>query len=191
MTTEDNTKRELNEIVEALSGSSRRERQTAAKSLHDIAKTSPKDLVPYRNEIIDALSRPEAQTRWECLNVLCELVPLDPAACEEAIADAEASLFDEDNGLVRFAGMRFLCALGATSKARSKMVWGYINEGIQCYHGNLEFSDMLNAVTEFSKGDLDSDVKNELVARMKFDAENAKGALGRRAQQIIDNASKG
>lgn len=182
---------DVKELVESLAGSSRRARQVAAKAFSEIAKASPADVLPYGGEIIDALNRPEAQTRWECLDVLTELVALDPEMCEAAIVGAETALFDEDNGLVRLAAMRFLCALGATCERRSDLVWSLIDEGIQCYHGDLEFSDMLTAVTEFSLGNLSADVKDSLAARMKFDAENAKGALGRRAQQIIDNVSKG
>ena len=29
-----------------------------------------------------------------------------------------------------------------------------VDEGIQCYHGDLEFNDMLTALVEFSKGTL-------------------------------------
>ena len=55
------------------------------------------------------------------------------------------------------------------------------------YHGDLEFNDMLTAVIDFSKGKLADEVKASLADRMSFDAENAKGALQRRAQQVIDN----
>ena len=46
---------------------------------------------------------------------------------------------------------------------------------------------MLTAVIDFSKGKLADEVKASLADRMSFDAENAKGALQRRAQQVIDN----
>ena len=86
--------------------------------------------------------------------------------------------------------MRFLCALGATTENRSEKVWPLLDEAIQCYHGDLEFLDMLVAVIDLSSGKLAPQVKEELAARMKFDAENGKGQLGKRAAQIVENLSK-
>ena len=107
----------------------------------------------------------------------------------KAIPGAEAALFDEDSGPLRLAAMRFLCKLGATTEKRSEKVWPLIDEGIQCYHGDLEFQDMLLAVIDFSQGKLDGSVKSALADRMRFDAENGKGMLKRRAAQIIENVA--
>lgn len=179
--------RALQSTVELLSGGVRRDRQIAASALNQVAKADSSKLVPFIDPMIDALNRPEAQTRWECLEALALLVDHDARTCGKAIPEAEAALFDEESGPVRLAAMKFLCKLGATTANRSEKVWPLIDEAIQCYHGDLEFSDMLIAITEFSNGKLDDTVKEELAARMSFDAENAKGALKRRAQQIIDN----
>lgn len=180
-------KGKFTELTEALSGGSRRARQNAAAALAQMAKEQPDVLVPYGSEIVDALNRPEARTRWECLDILTVLVDLDSRTCDKAIPGAEACLFDEESGPVRLAAMRFLCKLGATTENRSERVWPLVNEGIQCYHGDLEFQDMLVAVVDFSSGKLASGVRGELSARMKFDAENGKGALKRRAAQIVAN----
>lgn len=177
----------LGDLAEALSGGSRRERQNAASTLASIAKDHPEVLVPYGTAIIDALNRPEAQTRWECLDILTTLVDQDSRTCDKAVLGAETALFDEESGPVRLAAMHFLCKLGATTENRSEKVWPLIDEGIQCCHGDLEFQDMLIAIVEFSTGKLSSQVKDELAVRMKFDAENGKGALKRRAKQIVDN----
>ena len=59
---------------------------------------------------------------------------------------AETALFDEKNGPVRLAAMRFMCKLAGTTEARSERIWPFIDEGIQCYHGDLEYQDMLGAV---------------------------------------------
>lgn len=149
----------------------------------------PEKLVDHAGALVDALNRPEAQTRWECLDVLTALVDRDTRACDKAVGGAETALFDEDSGPVRLAAMRFLCALGATTENRSEKVWPLVDEAIQCYHGDLEFQDMLAAVVDFSAGKLSSDVKSDLAERMKFDAENGRGALKRRASQIIENVS--
>ena len=111
------------ELVADLSGSSRRARQDAAAVFAQIAKADPEILVPYIDDFIDALKRPEAQTRWESLEVLTTLVPLASKSCDKALADAETALFDEENGFVRLAALRFLCKLGATTAMRSEKVW--------------------------------------------------------------------
>ena len=175
------------QLVESLSGSSRRGRQNAAAALATLAKDHPELLVPHGGAFVDALNRPEAQTRWECLDVLTALVDCDSRLCDKAVPGAETALFDEESGPVRLAAMRFLCKLGATTENRSEKTWPLIDEGIQCYHGDLEFQDMLVAVVDFSGGKLAPAVKDELAARMAFDASNGKGALKRRAQQVLDN----
>lgn len=182
-------KKALAELVENLSGASRRIRQVSASVLGMVAKEKPELLVEYASAFTDALNRPEAQTRWESLDVLTEIIPIDSRSCDKAIIGAETALFDEDSGPVRLAAMRFICHLAATTENRSEKLWPLIDEGIQCYHGDLEFQDMLVAVNDFSLGKLNASVKEELGARMKFDAENSKGSLQRRAQQIIENIS--
>ena len=177
----------LEEISEALAGASRRKRQNAAAVMSEVARTNAELLLPYRDALIDALNRPEARTRWECLDVLTLLVDVDSRACDKAIPGAEASLFDEESGPVRLAALRFLCKIGSTTENRSEKTWPMLDEAIQCYHGDLEFNDMLAAVVEFSAGRLSKKVKAQLYSRMLFDATNNKGLLNRRAQQIIDN----
>lgn len=177
----------LKTVVDALAGASRRARQNSAAILSEVAKDHADLLIPYESELVDALNRPEARTRWECLDALTHLVDKDSRACDKAIAGAEVSLFDEESGPVRLAAMRFLCKIGATTETRSEKTWPLIGEAIQCYHGDLEFNDMLIAVTEYSQGKLSDSVKASLAHRMSFDASNSKGALQRRAQQILDN----
>lgn len=179
----------LNELVDNLSGSSRRVRQISASALAQVAKENPALLTEYAGAFADALNRPEAQTRWESLDILTRIVDIDSRSCDKAVQGAETALFDEESGPVRLAAMRFLTKLAASTENRSEKIWPLIDEGIQCYHGDLEFQDMLQAVIDFSAGKLAPSVKQELGARMKFDAENGKGSLKRRAQQIIDNVS--
>ena len=183
-------KKTIQSYIETLSSDNRRERQKAASVIAAMAKENPAKMSEFIGGILDALDRPEAQTRWEVLDALTELVPVDSRNCEKAIVGAENALFDEDSGPLRLAAMRFLCKLGATTEARSEKVWGLIDEGIQCYHGDLEFQDMLVAVIDFSAGKLAPSVAEELAARMKFDAENGKGTLKKRATQIEENLAK-
>lgn len=183
-------KKDLAKLAENLSGASRRSRQQSATALAMAAKQDPERIATEIEAIVDALNRPEAQTRWECLDALTAMVAVDTRGCEKAIPGADAALFDEDNGPVRLAAMRFLCALGATTANRSEKVWPLIDEAIQCYHGDLEFQDMLVAVIGFSEGALSADVKKELRNRMTFDANNGKGVLQKRAEQIVKNTRK-
>lgn len=180
----------LSELVEVLAAGSRRERQQAAATIAQVSRAHAEALIPHANALVDALNRPEAQTRWEVLDALTELVPYESRTCDKGIAGAETALFDEDSGPVRLAAMRFLCRLGATTENRSEKVWPLIDEGIQCYHGDLEFQDMLLAVIDFSAGKLAPEVKRELGERMSFDASNGKGALKKRASVIVENVSQ-
>lgn len=174
-------------LVTELSGSSRRARQNAAAVFAQISKVDSESLIPYLDEFIDALKKPEAQTRWESLEVLTALVPLASKSCDKALPDAETALFDEESGFVRLAAVRFLCKLGATTENRSEKVWPLLDEAIQCYHGDYEYQDMLIALIGFSEGKISQNAKDGLKERMAFDAEKSKGALKRRSQQIIDN----
>lgn len=177
------------ELVEGLTGGSRRDRQKAASVLAVVAKKNPELVRPYAEQFVEALNVPEAQTRWEVLDALTELVPLEARICEKGIPEADAALFDEESGPARLAAMRFLCKLGGTTEKRSEKVWPLIDEGIQCYHGDLEFQDMLTAVVGFSEGKLAPEVKAALKDRMSFDATNSRGALQRKAASIVQNVS--
>ena len=179
----------LEELVQQLSEGSRRTRQIAASAISLIAKSDAEMLKDYVDAIVDALNRPEAQTRWECLETLVVLVDFDARACGKALAEAESALFDEESGPVRLAALRFLCKYGATTPTRSEKVWPLLDEGIQCYHGDLEFSDMLIAIVDFSAGKIAPSVKKAFADRMAFDAENAKGSLQRRAKLIVENVA--
>ena len=181
----------LEELAEALSTGSRKDRQNAAAKIAEISKESPGDLLPYGSAIVDALKRPEARTRWECFDALTNLVELDSKTCRRALDSAEESVFDETSGTVRLAAMRFLCKLGTASPRLATSSWPLIDEALQCYHGDPEYTDMLVAVNDFATSKLPKQVREELVARMEFDATNPKSGLVRRANSIIDAALKG
>ena len=179
----------LTSLIEDLQGDSRRKRQNAASVLSAVAANDASALTAYSDVFVAALNRPEAQTRWECLDVLTHIVDIESRSCDKAIPGAESALFDEESGPLHLAAMRFLCRLGSTTENRSMKVWPLIDEGIQCYHGDYEFQDMLVAVIGFSEGKLASDVAEQLKERMAFDAKNGKGMLKKRAAQIVENLS--
>lgn len=93
--------RKFKQLVGALSGPSRRERQNAAAALSFFAKDHPDLMIPFGAAVIDALNRPEAQTRWECLDILTTMVDHDSRTCDKAVPGAETALFDEESGPVR------------------------------------------------------------------------------------------
>ena len=182
---------ETDRLIDELSGPVRRMRQEAASTLATMAYEQPEkieaDVDNIVDALIDALFRPEAQTRWEALGALCKLAETHPDLVEKAYEGAETSLFDENSSRVRIEAFRMLASLGATSPEKSDKVWPLLDEAIQCYHGDLEFGDMLVAVTEYSQGKLSDSVKASLAQRMAFDASNSKGSLQRRARQILEN----
>lgn len=178
----------LSQLAENLSSASRKDRQNSAALIAEISKSDAKSLLPYGDAIVDALKRPEARTRWECFDALTNLVELDSKLCRKALDSAEESVFDEQNGTVRLAAMRFLCKLGTASPRLATSAWPLIDEAIQCYHGDPEYTDMLVAVNDFASSKLPKQVREELIERMEFDATNAKSGLLRRANSIIDAA---
>jgi hypothetical protein len=177
-------------LVENLSAGQRRVRQFSAAAINVISESQTDILVNHIGEITDGLYRPEAQTRWECLEALSYLAPIDPPACDSAVEGAEASLYDEDSGSARLAALRFLCAYGAVDAQRATKVWPLIEEAIQCYHGDPEFIDMLSSVAAFADGKIGPEVKKSVIKRMQFDATNGKGQLGRHATQIVEICNK-
>ncbi len=177
----------IDEYLESLQGDSRIQRQKAAAILAQIARTSKEVLVDYTQTFVDALDLPEAQTRWEVLDILSLICEDDSRTAEKGLLGAEDALFDEDSGPLHFSALRFLCSIGRTTEKRSQKVWPLINEAIQCYHGDVEYNDMLLALIDFSEGKLAADVKEEFIARMSFDAENGKGTLGKRSATIVAN----
>ncbi len=99
----------------------------------------------------------------------------------------KAALFDEISSTLRYAAFRLLCVWGATSVERSREAWPILDEAIQCYHGDLEYRDMLGCLYEFCQGEIDAEVAEKLALRLKFDAENGKGSyLKARSSEICE-----
>lgn len=181
----------LGALVEDLASSSRRKRQFAARVVGLVAHREPEMLVPYIDELMDALYRPEAQTRWEVLDALTLLVPEHAKEVGGAFEGAEAALFDELSSTLRLSAFRFLCLWGATDRSRAKKVWPILDEAIQCYHGDLEYRDMLGSLHEYALGKIPGEVAEELAARLYFDAENGKGSyLKVRSSEIYESLVK-
>lgn len=172
-------------LVEELAGSSRRRRQEVAHKIAAVAHTDASMVTPFVGSLMDALERPEAQTRWEVLDALTALVDEHDEEVAPAFEAAETALFDEDSAPVRLAGFVFLCRFGATSEERSDQVWPLLDEAIQCYHGDPEYRDMLVALLAFVQGAASAATKAALAERLKFDAENGASYVKSFSAQII------
>ena len=177
--------------VERLGGTNRRERQEASHSLAQMAKNDPMLVLPAADALVDALSCPEALTRWECLEALSIIATVDAPSVESAFAGAEDSLFDELSASTRVAAFRFLSRMGAASKDRSEKVWPIMSEALQCYHGDPEYRDMLACLKEFATGDISDDVRAALIQRMEFDSKSGRGLTRMYSAEIIDIAKGG
>ena len=174
-------------LIEDLASGGRRTRQLSAHVVALLAERKPELLGDYIAQLIDALYRPEAQTRWEVLDALSLLAPDHAKECGAAYEGAEAALFDEISAPLRLSAFRFLCVWGGTERRRSEKVWPIMDEAIQCFHGDLEYRDMLGLLLSFANGQIAGSVAEELAGRLQFDAENGKGAyLKGRSREIYD-----
>lgn len=175
----------LDEVLEALAGENRRMRHVASLALHKLALIDPSPLRTHGAALVDALDRPEPQTRWQVLETLELMIPLDARIVDKAIQGLGSALHDEDSAKVRLAAFKVLCAYGATTATRSTKVWPLIDECIPAYHGDEGFPAMLTALQRMVSGAAAEEVKWSAAERMRFDAENAKGMLARQARAIV------
>ena len=178
-------KKEIESFIESLSNPSRRRRQEAAHEIAEIAQTTPEAFEGRVEDLIDALYRPEAQTRWEILAALASFSESYGNEVIKAFDGAEASLFDDTSSTVRLAAFLFLTRYGATSQKHSDQAWPLLNEAIQCYHGDAEYYDMLVGTLNFAKGVVSKETKAALKERFAFDAENATGYIQKFSAEIV------
>ena len=172
-------------LIEELSGASRRRRQEVAHQLAIAAKAHPQIMLGHVDALVDALYRPEAQTRWEVLDALSAIADVNADAVADAYDGAEASLFDDGSATVRLAAFVFLCRFGASSPERSDQAWPLLDEAIQCYHGDAEYRDMLAALLGLARGAASDETKRALAARVKFDAESGSGYIKTFSAEIL------
>ncbi|WP_234966788.1 hypothetical protein [Olsenella urininfantis] len=180
----------LAQIMGQLCGGNRRGRQDASHMIESIAKTSPKQLFAYVDDLMDALDRPEAQTRWEVLSALSEMAKVDAGRLAEAYEGAESSLFDEGSATVRLSAFRFLTSYGMGDPKRSDEVWPLLDEAVQCYHGDPEYHDMLVCLLDFARGNISEASAEALAARVSFDAENGRSYIKAFSTEIADAAKR-
>ncbi len=131
-----------------------------------LAEREPDLLAPFIEQLVDALYRPEAQTRWAVLDALTRRGPAHATVCGAATVGAAAALFDEISPPLRLSAFRFLGGWGATARRRSEKVWPILDEAIQCYHGDLEYREMLALLCSFAHGQISGSVAAALAGRL-------------------------
>ncbi len=176
-------------LISWLQGPNRRRRQDAARELRQIVAKDVEMGMPIIPQLVDALLRPEAQTRWESLDALADIALVHPEAVEDAFDGAEEALFDEDSIPVRLKAFRFMCAYGSTSEDRSDQVWPLLDEAIQCYHGDVVYREMLQSLVDFARGSISPKTAEAMVARISFDAKNGHGYIRNYSAEILQTAS--
>ena len=183
---------EIDRLTKELAGPNRRMRQEAAHNIAQMVKQDPTSfddkadtLIPA---LVDALLRPEAQTRWESMAALAELAAAHADLVADAYDGAEASLFDEQSSPVRIAAFRLLARLGATSEEMSDKVWPLLDEAIQCFHGDPGYRDMLSALLALVQGEASEQTRTALVERISFDAESGRGYVKACSAEIVEAA---
>lgn len=169
----------------------RRVRQRASHGLCLLAQEDVSVVAEVADELIEALSYPEAQTRWECLNALSEVATVDPDAVVDAFPSAEDALFEDGSPVAHLAAFRFIARYGAHSPQESDKAWPLLREALQCYHGDPEYRNMLICLLDFVRGDISEDVRTSLADRMAFDAKNGRGFIRTYSAEICDAARKG
>ena len=180
----------LGSLVATLSGRERKARQSSAHAISLIARQSPEKLAPHIDALVDAIDRPEAQTRWEILAALTSLAAVDPVCAAKAFEGAEESLYDEESGMLRYTAFRYFAKLAMAGPDWCRKVWPLLDEALQCYHGDPEFAGMLDAMVDLAQTDIDAQTRAALCDRMKFDAQAGKSPLAYRAQHIIELCKK-
>jgi hypothetical protein len=178
---------DLSVLVDQLSSASRKDRQNSAHTISQIAQENPEKLVPFADQLVDAIRRPEAQTRWEILDALSSVCAISPDIAERAVEGAEEALYDEESGMLRETAFRFFTRLAATSRMNAAQYWPLLDEALQCFHGDPEYLGLLDSVTWLvENADLDSKTRSSIAARMKFDAESGKGRIRTFSKRIYD-----
>ena len=182
----------VDRLCQELAGPARRSRQDAAHTLAELAREHP-DNVDEKADVvipalIGALSRNEAQTRWESLDALSELVASHTDAVAGALEGAETSLFDENSATVRIAAFRLLARYGATSPEHSDRVWPLLDEAIQCFHGDTGYRGMLEGLLELARGSASAATLDARVSRITFDAESGRGYVKSCSAEIVQAA---
>lgn len=174
----------LKELVAVLAEDDKRARAAAAAILHEVACADAAKLLKYSSQLVDALSRPEAPTRWEVLGALEVIAATEPEKVEPAVGPATDALHDSESSVVREAAFRMLAAYGATSAKRAQAMWPLLDEALRAYHGDPEYPGMLSGLVVMVEGAAPIGVRREAAALVDHDTTHPKQLISRRAKRI-------
>jgi hypothetical protein len=184
------TPKALAALVADLAAEDRARRAASAKAVHEVACREPKALSVHIPDLIDALDRPEAQTRWEILGALEEIAAVEARSLKKAVASATVALHDGDSSVVREAAFRMLSAYGASSGKRAEEVWPLLDEALRCYHGDPEYVGMLAGVVKLVEGAAPESVREAAAEVTSHDLNHPKTIMRLRARRIQAIAPK-
>ena len=176
------------ELAEALGHKSRATREYASQVKVELARSDAELLQDFAGDIVDALNRPEALTRYSMIEVIGELAQNNPKVISDAYELLQECLYDEDSGTVRLYAFRILARHGATEPEKSLKVWPDLSMALRCFHGDPEFMAMMSELILMLGGKADQQVKEAAVELFAFDAENARGELRKKAETIASFA---
>ncbi len=184
---------DLRPLIEALSMESRLRRQEAARRLSLFAEHRKDDLKAHVAELVDAMDRPEEQTRWQILDTLMVVGADDPELVAGAFEAAENALFEEGAraAFSRLAAFRYFVMLGKSSPERSDEVWPLLDEAAQVYHGLPEYREMLVALADFAGGSISDASRRAVADRVRFDAQGKTGGFLKSYSQRVLAVAEG
>ena len=184
---------DLEPLLEALSMESRLRRQEAARRLSLFAEHRKDDLKKSVDVLVDAMDRPEEQTRWQILNTLMVVGADDPELVSGAFEAAENALFEEGAraSFSRLAAFRYFVMLGKSSPERSDEVWPLLDEAAQVYHGLPEYREMLVALADFAGGSISESSRKAVADRVRFDAQGRTGGFLKSYSQRVLSVAEG
>lgn len=177
-------------LIDALGESGKLMRSESAEVIHEVAQTQPRLLSGYAPQLIDALGRPESQTRWEILGALEAFVSVDARAVSKAIEAATTALHDTESSVVREAAFRMLAAFGSTTARRSEQVWPLLDEALRCYHGDAEYPGMLSGLVRLLEGSATEPVRVAAAVTVSNDVNHPRAIIRGRARRITALAPK-
>lgn len=176
----------LIELVEELGGATRDLRQNASTALLIVAEEDPKSLIPFVNEIVDGLNRPETKTRYQVLEILETLIASDARIIDKHFDAIETCLYDEISANVRGNAFAVFTKYGATTPKRSEAVWPILSDCLRCNRGDLEFLSMVSSTILMLEGKPSDLVLTSAGELFKYDLESSDINLRKKAKYICE-----
>lgn len=176
----------LKELVEELAAATRIERQDASTALLIVAEAEPKTLIPFVDEIIDGINRPEIKTRYQVLEIIETVLASDAKIIEKHFEAIEGCLYDEISANVRGNAFAILAKYGATGPRRSETVWPMLSDCLRCKRGDLEFLGMVSSTIEMLEGKASESVLSSAGELFKYDLASSDINLRKKAKYICE-----